>query len=177
MNAGEGPSRPHGGKDMPSGIAAIRRIIELWALLGGLVLLAVVLVNVASLAGNIAFRQPVPGDFEIVEVGVAVSVFMFLPYCQLTGANVTADIFTSWAGPKLLAVLALIASVVALVVAILLLWRMSNGLIDYRQYREVTTIYQFPIWYAFIPILISLFLLVLACFITLFDAMRDVRAA
>jgi TRAP-type C4-dicarboxylate transport system permease small subunit len=155
--------------------ATLRKVIELWALLGGLLLLAVVLVNVASLAGNIAFHQPVPGDFEIVEVGVAVSVFMFLPYCQLTGANVTADIFTAWAGPRLLAILALIASVVALVVAILLLWRMSNGLLDYRQYREVTTIYQFPIWYAFVPILISLFLLVIACAFTLLDAMRNAR--
>jgi TRAP-type C4-dicarboxylate transport system permease small subunit len=162
---------------MTSAEAAIRRIIEAWALAGGLLLLAVVLVNVASLAGNIAINQPVPGDFEVVEVGVAVSVFMFLPYCQLTGANVTADIFTAWAGPRLLAMLAFIASVVALIVAVLLLWRMSNGLIDYRQYREVTTIYQFPIWYAFIPILISLALLVVACVITLLHAMRGVRTA
>jgi TRAP-type C4-dicarboxylate transport system permease small subunit len=162
---------------MTSAEAAIRRMIELWALAGGLLLLAVVLVNVASLAGNIAFNQPVPGDFEIVEVGVAVSVFMFLPYCQITGANVTADIFTAWAGPRLLAVLAFIASVVALIVAVLLLWRMSNGLIDYRQYREVTTIYQFPIWYAFIPILISLALLVVSSLITLLDAMRSARTA
>src|SRR5687768_4670034 len=109
------------GERMTPAEATLRKVIELWALLGGLLLLAVVLVNVASLAGNIAFHQPVPGDFEIVEVGVAVSVFMFLPYCQLTGANVTADIFTAWAGPRLLAILALIASVVALVVAILLL--------------------------------------------------------
>jgi TRAP-type C4-dicarboxylate transport system permease small subunit len=162
---------------MTSAEAAIRRMIELWALAGGLLLLAVVLVNVASLAGNIAFNQPVPGDFEIVEVGVAVSVFMFLPYCQITGANVTADIFTAWAGPRLLAVLAFIASVVALIVAVLLLWRMSNGLLDYRQYREVTTIYQFPIWYAFIPILISLALLVVSSLITLLDAMRSARTA
>jgi TRAP-type C4-dicarboxylate transport system permease small subunit len=162
---------------MTSAEAAIRRMIELWALAGGLLLMEVVLVNVASLAGNIAFNQPVPGDFEIVEVGVAVSVFMFLPYCQITGANVTADIFTAWAGPRLLAVLAFIASVVALIVAVLLLWRMSNGLLDYRQYREVTTIYQFPIWYAFIPILISLALLVVSSLITLLDAMRSARTA
>lgn len=157
--------------------ATFRKIIELWALLGGLLLLAIVLVNVASLAGNVAFRQPVPGDFEIVEVGVAVSVFMFLPYCQLTGANVTADIFTAWAGPRLLSALALFASLVALTVAVVLLWRMSHGLADYRQYREVTTIYQFPIWYAFIPILVSLFLLVVACLITLIDALRGEPAA
>jgi TRAP-type C4-dicarboxylate transport system permease small subunit len=97
---------------------------------------------------------------------------MFLPYCQLTGANVTADIFTSWAGPRLLSALGILAAVVALIVAIVLLWRMSYGLADYRAYREVTTIYQFPIWYAFVPILISLVLLTIACALSLLDAIR-----
>jgi TRAP-type C4-dicarboxylate transport system permease small subunit len=162
---------------MSTADAALRKIIELWALAGGLLLLAIVLVNAASLAGNIAFHQPVPGDFEVVEVGIAVTVFMFLPYCQLTGANVTADIFTSRAGPRLLSALGILAAVVALIVAIVLLWRMSYGLADYRTYREVTTIYQFPIWYAFVPILISLTLLTAACVLSLLDAMRGQPAA
>lgn len=151
---------------------AIRKIIEYWALAGGFLLLAVVLVNAASLAGNIALAQPVPGDFEIVEVGVAVAVFSFLPYCQITGANVTADIFTAWAGPRVRGALGVLASLIALGFGILLLWRMSYGLADYRQYREVTTIYQFPIWYAFVPILFSLFLLSLACLITLYESVN-----
>lgn len=152
---------------------AIRKIIEYWALAGGLLLFAVVLVNSVSLAGNIALNQPVPGDFEIVEVAVAVAVFAFLPYCQITGANVTADIFTVWAGPRVLGALKVLASLIALGFGILLLWRMSYGLADYREYREVTTIYQFPIWFAFIPILFSLFLLTLACLVTLYESLND----
>jgi TRAP-type C4-dicarboxylate transport system permease small subunit len=149
---------------------AIRKIIELWALAGGLLLLGVVMVNAVSLAGNILMHQPVPGDFEIVEVGVAVAVFAFLPYCQITDANVTADIFTAWAGPRTRGVLGLLAALIALGFALLLLWRMWYGLLDYREYREVTTIYQFPIWIAFVPILFSLVLLTLACLISLYDA-------
>ena len=158
---------------MAATVQAIRRIIEYWALAGGLLLFAVVLVNATSLAGNIALNQPVPGDFEIVEVGVAVAVFSFLPYCQITGANVTADIFTAWAGPRLLGALGVLASLIALGFGILLLWRMSYGLADYREYREVTTIYQFPIWFAFVPILFSLFLLTLACLITLYESLSN----
>jgi TRAP-type C4-dicarboxylate transport system permease small subunit len=157
---------------MRSIAAAVRKVIELWALAGGLLLLAVVLLNAASLTGNIFLNQPVPGDFEIVEMGVAVAVFSFLPYCQLTGANVSADIFTSWAGPRLISFLTMIASLVAFGFAILLLWRMSAGLGDYRLYGEVTTIYQIPIWFAFVPILASLFLLILASLLTFLDALR-----
>lgn len=152
--------------------AALRKFIEIWALGGGMLLLAIVLLNAASLVGNIFFNQPVPGDFEIVEMGVAVAVFAFLPYCQITGANVSADIFTSWVGPRTISVLSAIASVVAFAFAILLVWRMYLGLIDYREYREVTTIYQIPIWIAFVPILLSLLLLCLACILTCIDAFR-----
>lgn len=153
--------------------AAIRKIVELWALAGGLLLIAIVLLNAASLTGNIVLNQPIPGDFELVEMGVAIAVFAFLPYCQITGANVSADIFTAWAGPRTIAALGLLASIIALGFSGLLLWRMYLGLIDYQIYREVTTIYQIPIWYAFVPILISLGLLTLACLATLLDAIAD----
>ena len=150
----------------------VRKVIEVWALAGGVLLLAVVLVNAWSLGGSILFGAPVPGDFEIVEVGVAVAVFAFLPYCQLTGANVTADIFTAGAGPRTLAVLTLLSSLIALGVSLLLLWRMSLGMQDFLEYEEQTTIYQFPLWIAFVPILISLGLLAVASLLTLVDAAR-----
>lgn len=151
---------------------AIRWAAEAWALVGGFLLLAVVLVTAVSLAGNILLGQPVPGDFEIVEVGVAVAVFAFLPYCQLTDANVTADIFTAGANRFWQSVFVLFASAVALCFSAVLLWRMWFGLLDFRTYEEVTTIYQFPLWMAYVPILASLALLVLASLVTLVEAAR-----
>jgi len=152
-----------------------RRIIELWALGGGFLLLALVLVNAYSLIGRIGFDRPVPGDFEMVEVGVAIAAFAFLPYCQLTGANVTADIFTQGAGPRTVAFLTLFSALIAFAFSALLIWRMGQGLLDYRQYRETTTITGFPIWIAFVPILMSLALLTLASFISVRDALADMR--
>ena len=150
--------------------AGIERAATLWALAGGGLLLAVVLVTAWSMTGNILFDQPVTGDFEIVEVCVAVAVFAFLPYCQLTGANVSADIFTQGAGPRWIAAFAVLASLAALGFAALLFWRMALGMQDYREYEELTMVYQFPIWIAFIPILVSLALLVLSAAVTLVDA-------
>ena len=48
---------------------------------------------------------------------------------------------------------------VALGFSLLLLWRMYEGLQDYRQYVETTTILKIPIWYAYLPVLASLALL------------------
>lgn len=152
--------------------AAARRVIEAWAVAGGLLLLAIVLLTAWSLAGDLLGAGPLPGDVELVEVGVAVAVFSFLPYCQVAGANVAADIFTARAGPGIGRVLAIAAALIALGFSAFLTWRMSLGMADYRRYEEVTTIYQFPIWQAFVPILVSLVLLVVACLITLADSLR-----
>ncbi|MBZ0217009.1 MAG: hypothetical protein K8F25_10685, partial [Fimbriimonadaceae bacterium] len=52
---------------------------------------------------------------------------------------------------------------------------MSEGLVDYQKYRETTAILQIPLWYGFVPILISLALLVVAALVTLIDAAREIR--
>lgn len=137
--------------------------------------MAVVLMTAWSVFSGAVFGHPFAGDFELTEVGIAIAAFSFLPYCQTSGSNVTADVFTSGAGQKTVAFLTLLASIVALGFGIILFWRMWAGLIDYQTYRETTAILQLPLWYAFVPILMSLALLVVACLITLIEAFADLR--
>jgi TRAP-type C4-dicarboxylate transport system permease small subunit len=148
----------------PKGL--VFRVITGWALLGGITLLLVVLMHTWSVIGN-QFGKPFPGDFEMTEVGICIAAFAFLPYCQLTGANVTADIFTSRASPRWIAIFSLAASITAFGFSLLLLWRMYAGMLDQKEYGYTTAILQFPHWIAFIPILISLGLLALASLVTL----------
>jgi TRAP-type C4-dicarboxylate transport system permease small subunit len=160
---------PHAEQE-PQGL--LYRATEIWALLGGLILLAIALMTAWSATSGWLFGKPLPGDVELVEMLTAVSVFMFLPYCQMTGANVTADLFTSKAGPRTVALLGLLAALVALGFTLLLLWRMYLGLLDYRQFVETTTILRIPIWYAYLPILASIVLLTAAALASLRDALR-----
>jgi len=152
-----------------------RRVIEGWALLGGVLLVVIALMNTWSVISLAVLGYPVPGDFELVKMGVAIAAFSFLPYCQLKGANVTADIFTAGASRVTIAVFTLIAAIVAAFFSILLLWKMSNGMVSYLRYREVTTILNIPHWIAFPPILASLALLVLAAGVTLHEAIMEMR--
>lgn len=151
----------------------LRRAVELWALAGGIVLLGVALMTSWSAASGWVFSRPLPGDVELTEMLVAVAAFAFLPYCQLTRANVTADIFTARAGPRTVALLALLSALIALGFSLLLTWRMYEGLLDYRKYVETTTILRIPIWYAYLPALASLVLLALACLASVREAVRD----
>lgn len=151
-------------------VGLARRVITGWALLGGLVLVGVVLVNAYSIVAGVLINKPFPGDFELTEMGAAIAAFCFLPYCQLRRANVTADIFTMHASPRAVALMSTFAAVIATLFAGLLIWRMGAGLLDYQEYKEFTGILQIPIWWAFVPALISLGLLLCAALITLSEA-------
>jgi TRAP-type C4-dicarboxylate transport system permease small subunit len=157
-------------------IGLARKIIEWWALAGGILLFAVVLMTTWSVFSSAAFGKPFPGDFELTEIGVAVAAFAFLPYCQITNANVSADIFTSRAGPRTVAALTLLASLIAIGFSVILLWRMYAGMIDYQVYLETTAILQIPLWFGFVPILFSLALLCLAALITLLESFGEMTA-
>lgn len=155
-------------------VDGVRRICEIWALLGGAVLLAVIAINMASVIGTF-FSSPFPGDFEVTEMGVAVAAFAFLPYCQISGANVTADIFTSRASPRFVAMLGLLGAVVALLFSGLLIWRMYLGMLDQMAYDYTTAILQIRHWWAFVPILLSLVLLALAAAASMMEQAATAR--
>jgi len=158
-------------------IGLARKLIEYWALLGGLVLVALVLMSTWSVTSSAILGAPVPGDFEMVEVGVAIAAFSFLPYCQLTGANVSADIFTAKASRQTVAFLQALSAIIAFGFSLILLWRMNAGMSDYQEYLETTAILSFPIWMAFVPILISLGLLAIAAAITVGESLRHLAGA
>ncbi len=156
-------------------VRALRMTIEGWALAGGALLLAVVLMNTWSVVASAVAGTPFPGDFEMTEMGVCIAAFAFLPYCQMTGANVTADIFTAGASRRWLAIFSLAASIVALGFSTLLIWRMWFGMLDQKTYDYTTTILQVPHWLAFVPILVSLALLAVASAMTLAESARGAR--
>ncbi|SIS99382.1 TRAP transporter small permease [Paracoccus saliphilus] len=133
-----------------------------WAIGGGVILFGIVAVNVVSVVGLAIWRSPIPGVYEIVQIGAAVAMFMMLPYCQITGSNVSADIFTASLRPRTITILAGIGALLGAVFGLFLIWRMGHGLKDVYVYRETTAIYQFPVWIAYVPTLLSLALFVLA---------------
>jgi len=153
----------------------VHKFAASWALLGGLVLVFSILVNVGSIIAGATINKPFSGDFELTEMSVAIAAFCFLPYCQLVGANVSADIFTVKAGPKMVALMGIFASLIALTFSVILTWRMIAGLQDYIEYEEVTGILSIPLWWAFIPAVVSLMLLVVTTVISLQASLGEFR--
>lgn len=122
-------------------------LARLLAILGGLALVAVTLMTVASISGRAliwAGLRPIPGDFELVEAGVGFAVFAFLPWCQISRAHATVDVFTSFLSDRANRVIDLISETLLSLAIILIAWRLWFGLQDKINYRETTFILQFP---------------------------------
>ena len=90
----EGADGPRRAAVAVRGVALLAALIRFWALLGGVVMMLLAVMTAGSAVSNILFAKPFPADYELVKHFVAITIFMFLPYCQLTGSNVTVDIFT-----------------------------------------------------------------------------------
>lgn len=74
-------------------VSGFTRFIRLVALVGGGISVAIGLLVVVSVTLRSRWLNlgGVPGDFEIVQMLTAVSVFCFLPLCQLRGGHVIVD--------------------------------------------------------------------------------------
>ncbi len=152
---------------------------RLWALLGGFLLLGILGVTAVSVAMDLLYSTPIPGDFELVQLGCAVAVFAFLPWSQVSRGHVAVDIFTRRAGPRLRKATSAAGSALMLLFALLLLWRMSLGLLSYYDpmYPETTPILGIPVWLAFPPMLASCALWAVASAVTLVEDLRSEAAA
>lgn len=153
-----------------------RFVIKSWALLGGLVLLALVLFTVASAISNLFFNKPFPAEYDLAKHGVAIAAFAFLPYCQITYGNVTVDIFTERASARAKAAMVVLASAIAAAFAALLFRQMWLGMFDFIEYREVMISIRLPLWTAFPPALVSLVLLFVAALITAAEGINGLRS-
>lgn len=124
-------------------------LARLTAYLGGLVLLGIVVMTCISIAGRAlhgAGLGPIPGDFEMVEIGVGFAIFAFLPWCQIKRGHATVDLLQARFGRRLNAAIDLVSDVLMFVAAALIGWRLWQGMLDKKSYSETTFILQFPVW-------------------------------
>ena len=151
---------------------AIRAIAQSTAILGGLVLTALIVLTCVSILGrtistvaHAPFMESaaqglatwlqasgvgsVNGDFELLEAGVAFAIFAFLPICQLHGAHATVDVFTNLLPPRINRFLIAFWECVLAAVILLITWRLFAGLQSKHAYGETTFLLQFPVWWAY----------------------------
>lgn len=150
----------------------IQFLARFTALIGGLVLMALILMTTASIIGRTTnkllhssfFQEKlaglsqslidlgigeINGNYELLEAGVAFAIFSFLPICQFSGAHASVDIFTSFLSSRINRWIAAFWEVVLAAVIVLIIWRLFEGMQRYIGNGETTLFLQFPVWWAY----------------------------
>lgn len=134
------------------------------ALVGGAFLLVAIVITLVSVGGRYAFGAPVPGDYELVELTCAIGVFLFFPYTHSVSGNITAEFFTAGLSARKRRLLDIANDVVFALVAMLITWRLGEGLMDKFANGETSILIRIPLWWAYGVAVASMLLLTVVCF-------------
>lgn len=127
------------------------------AMLGGIVLVLLILMTCLSITGRALVPLglgPVPGDFELVEAGIAFAIFAFLPLCQVQAGHATVDIFTSGLGLRANRILLALWELLFAAVMIFIAWRLYEGMLGKLKNGETSMFLQFRVWWAYAACLV-----------------------
>jgi TRAP-type C4-dicarboxylate transport system permease small subunit len=140
----------------------LERIVAGWAIAGGLVLLAIVLVTATNVGLYIADAlapgtvRVVSGYEDIVRLLVSAAALMMLPYCQLRRGHVAVDVFTERLRPTTIRAIECVIHVLMAATALFLGYWMVFGMLETRTGGLVSPVLNWPEWPFYLPGLVSL---------------------
>ena len=118
----------------------VHRISAGLALAGGVLVLMGALLTSVSVVLRWLTASGIGGDVELVQMGLVVAVFAFLPLCLVRGGNIMVDTFTSRAPATLRAGLDSLWALVYAAVAGLIAWMTTQGAIEAFAYNSTTMV-------------------------------------
>ena len=126
------------------------------ALAGGVLLIAVSLLTAVSVLGRWLVDAPLVGDIELIQLGVATAIALFLPYCQLRSAHLVVDFFTARSSGRVQQRLDRWGSCAAGIVFLVLAWRAAVSVAELRAAGETTMVLGIPLWLPYSAMVLGL---------------------
>ena len=137
-------------------------VITWWAIAGGLVFVALVIMSIVSIVGRKLFATPVEGDMELLMMGAAIGSAAFLPVCELDDHHIKVDALTTWMSERGRAALDTLAHALLAGASALITWRSALYVEECYENMEVSTLLLVPIWQPVLLLVPSFALLTLA---------------
>ena len=142
------------------------------ALMGGTIFMLLIGMSLVSIVGRKLFALPVPGDFEVLQMGAAVASATFFSYCQMVDGHVRVDFFTHWLPQRGRAFLDGFAALLMGTVALLIAWRTGVAAVSSYESGEASLMLGWPGWIS-IALIVPAFVLFAAT--SLYTAGRRFR--
>jgi TRAP-type C4-dicarboxylate transport system permease small subunit len=135
---------------------------RLFGYLAAFFLTATMMVTVADVFLRTFFSYPMRGVLELVELGLACTIFLALPAVFLRDEHLVVDVIDHLAKKSVVRLLDLAGAIVSLVVLAVMLWQMVPLARTMHEFGDVTSDLSLPkIWY-WVPVLLGLFASALA---------------
>lgn len=93
---------------------------------------------------------PIPGDFELVEAGMAFVIFAFLPICQISGGHASVDIFTARLPDAADRWLRFVIDTVFAAILVLIAVQLGQGALGKAASGQTSFLLQFPVWWGYV---------------------------
>lgn len=130
-------------------LKVLRPLTWWFAVAGSAIALAVGVMTAVSVVGRAFFKSPIQGDIELTQLGIALSISLCIPWCQLRGANIIVDFFTQNISTKKQRLLDAAGSAMLALMCLLLAWRTGVGAMAVREAQESSMIIGLPMWWAY----------------------------
>ena len=164
----------------------LERAAQAVAMIGGLVMLGLMIVSSISVLGRslpqlfglfISGLTPknIPGDIEIVQLGCAIAIFSFLPYCQIRRGNVFVDFFTKGLPVRGRAFFDFLANLLFLVLVGVIAWQLGHGTVEKFRNGDSTMVLRLPESWPYVIATACCWLLVAVTLYTVWRAFEEMR--
>ena len=122
------------------------RVVTWWALSGGFVFVALVVMSIISIVGRKLFSAPIEGDMELLMMGAAVGSAAFLPVCEMHDHHIKVDALTTWMSARARAALDTVAHTLLMLASSVITWRTALYTIESHENTEVSALLLIPLW-------------------------------
>ena len=133
----------------------LERLITLWALLGGFLLLLIVLITAINAAGfslNTVAKlfgrnfPGLPGYEDAVTLFVGIAALAMFPYCQLHSGHAVVDVFMQKAPSWLNKFIRNLSALLTILLACFFAYMLLQGVDQLRNDNVETTVLGWPVW-------------------------------
>ena len=124
----------------------ITRLSQVIGIIGVCVLVAMMLFTVLNVIMRAFFNSPIPGDVELIEVGMVCVGFWGLAWCALRKMHIGVDLVIYYLPRRLRSAIDSIGYIIGLGICLLLTWRgFAEGIINHKMHILSSTL-GFPMW-------------------------------
>lgn len=166
--------------------AALEKITAFWAVLGGVLLLAIVAVTVTNVGAFALDRiarlsggtvSALPGYEDFVRLAVAAAIPMFLPWCQMRRGHLAVDLFLKRAPEAFNRFIDRLSLVLMAGAGLFLAYWMVLGMIETRADGALSRVLGWQEWPFYLPGIASLILWAMVSLAQLFEKDPDPEGA